>query len=71
MDLKKFLENNPIINTSQLAKEMWPDNKSARSKLSNKLNENVVGTGKQRITEKDFEDAKRVLNTLADEIKKL
>lgn len=71
MDLKKFLEDNPIINTAQLAKEMWPENKSSRSKLSNKLNENIVGSGKQRITDKDLEDAKRVLDKLAENIKKL
>jgi len=70
MDLKKFLEENPIINTAQLAKEMWPDNKSARSKLTNKLNENIVGTGRQRITEKDIEEAKRVLDKLVENIKK-
>ncbi|WP_284464861.1 hypothetical protein [Chryseobacterium sp.] len=71
MDLKKFLEDNPIINTAQLAKEMWPENKSSRSKLSNKLNENIVGSGKQRVTEKDIEDAKRVLKKLSDNIDKL
>lgn len=71
MDLKEFLDKHPIIDKAQLAKLMWPENKSARSKLTNKLNENVVGTGKQRVTEKDFELAKEVLNKLSDEIKKL
>lgn len=60
-----------MINTAQLAKEMWPENKSARSKLSNKLNENIVGSGRQRITEKDIEEAKKALDKLADNIKKL
>lgn len=71
MTLKDFLEENPIVDKSQLAKLMWPENKSARSKLSNKLNENIVGTGKQRITEKDFENAKAVLKQLAEDILKL
>lgn len=71
MDLKKFLEENPIINQAVLAREMWPTNKSARSKLANKLSENVVGTGKQRITEKDYEDAKKVLKQLAERINSL
>ncbi|ASK29697.1 hypothetical protein CEY12_06085 [Chryseobacterium sp. T16E-39] len=71
MSLKDFLDNNPIINMSQLSNEMWPDNKNARIKLYNKLNEKISGSGTQRITDKDLEDAKRVLNKLADEIKKL
>ncbi|MFD2961603.1 MULTISPECIES: hypothetical protein [Olivibacter] len=71
MDLKKFLEENPIINQAVLAREMWPTNKSARSKLANKLAENIVGTGKQRITEKDYEDAKKVLKQLAERINSL
>lgn len=71
MKLKEFLENNPIINSAQLAKEMWPDNKSSRSKLTNKLNENIVGNGKQRIIEKDFSDALKILEKLSDDIEKL
>lgn len=71
MTLKEFLNANPIVDKSSLAKLMWPENKSAKSKLYNKLSENIVGTGKQRVTEKDFEDAKTVLRKLADEIYKL
>ena len=68
MDLKKFLEDNPIINKAILARMMWPDNKSANTKLNNKLAENMVGTGKQRITEKDYERAKEVLKQLSANI---
>lgn len=68
MDLKQFLEENPIINLSKLADKMWPENKSSRSKLTNKLNENTVGNGKQRITENDLINAKKVLKKLADDI---
>lgn len=71
MNLKQFLEENPIINSSQLANQMWPDNKSARSKLTNKLNENIAGTGKQRITEDDEKKAIDVLKKLAKAIESL
>ncbi len=71
MDLKKFLEENPIINQAVLARSMWPENKSANTKLANKLAENKAGTGKQRITEKDYEKAKEVLRSLATAIRKL
>ena len=70
MNLKEFLEKNPIINKSQLSQEMWVGNKSPKSKLYNKLSENTVGSGKQRITEKDEEDAKRVLEQLVHKIVK-
>lgn len=71
MNLKEFLEKYSLINKADLAAQMWPDNKSARSKLTNKLNENVVGSGKQRITEKDFDLAKKVLKAMAQDIDKL
>lgn len=71
MNLKYFLEKNSIINMSQLANEMWPENKNARVKLYNKLQEKKSGSGIQRITEDDIKEAKRVLNKLADDIKKL
>lgn len=68
MNLKEFLEINPIINKSQLAQLMWIDNKSAKSKLYNKLSEKTVGSGKQRITENDEEVAKKELEKLAHRI---
>lgn len=70
MKLKEFLEQNPIINKSQLAESMWIGNKSAKSKLYNKLSEKTVGSGKQRVTELDEETAKSVLKKLADNISK-
>lgn len=71
MHLKEFLEKHSLINKADLASQMWPNNKSARSKLTNKLNENMVGTGKQRITEKDLELAKKYLKLMADDIHEL
>lgn len=71
MNLKDFLEKNKIINMSQLANEMWPDNKNARIKLFNKIHEKKAGSGIQRITDEDLKEAKKVLDKLANDIKKL
>ena len=68
MNLKEFLESNPIINKAQLAEAMWEKNKSAKSKLYNKLSEKIVGSGKQRITEADENNAKEKLMNLAENI---
>jgi len=54
MDLKQFLKDNPLISQTDLAHAMYPlTPKSAKSKLSNKLNNAKAGSGKQRITEED------------------
>jgi len=71
MELKEFLERNPLINVAKLAYLMWPDVKSAPSRLNNKLKENTAGNGKQRITERDHERAKEVLKALINDINKL
>lgn len=71
MDLKQFLEQNPLINKAELARRMWPDNKSAATKLANKLSENTVGSGKQRVTENDMMEAKRILTELSQKIQQL
>lgn len=68
MTLKEFLEQNPIINNAQLAKLMYPINKSANTKLANKLAENLSGTGKQRITDADEKLAKQELEKLVHRI---
>lgn len=68
MKLKEFLESNPIINNAQLAKLMYPNIKSANTKLANKLAENVSGSGKQRITDKDLKEAISVLDDLCKKI---
>jgi len=65
MDLKQFLKDNPLISQSDLAHAMWPDKpKSAKSKLSNKLNEVKMGNSKQRITEADMDLAIEALSRL-------
>jgi len=68
MDAKDFLKSEKLINTAELARKMWPDNKYAKQKLVNKLNEVANKTGKQRLTESDAEDAKRILKELAEKI---
>ena len=68
MKLKEFLEQNPIINNAQLARLMYPYNKSANTKLANKLAENISGSGRQRVTEADEEIAKKELEKLVHRI---
>ena len=68
MKLQQFLEENPIINKSQLATDMWVNNKSAKSKLYNKLSEKVVGSGKQRVTESDLKNTISILDKLVQNI---
>lgn len=68
MNLKEFLKLNPVIQQTELANLMYPNTKSARTKLSNKLNNKVVGSGTQRILRKDEQDAKRALEVVRDRI---
>lgn len=68
MNLKEFLKLNPVIQQAELANLMYPNTKSARTKLSNKLNNKVVGSGTQRILRKDEQDAKRALEIVRDRI---
>lgn len=71
MDLKQFLKENPMISQTDLAHAMWPEiPKSAKSKLSNKLNEVKMGNSKQRITDDDLELAKTALKRLGVNIEK-
>ena len=69
MPVKQLLEKHPLLTIAELARLMYPENKSARSKLTNKLNENIVGSGKQRITSKDLQLIKEILSKHADELK--
>lgn len=68
MELKEFLDNNPILQKKELGKLMYPGNKSAASKLGNKLAEREVGSGKQRILEKDIQDSVRAFKDLRDSL---
>lgn len=69
MTVKELLEKHPLLTHSELARLMYPENKYARSRLSNKLNEKIAGSGAQRITEKDIEIVKEVLGKHADDLK--
>ncbi|VXC99091.1 hypothetical protein [Sphingobacterium multivorum] len=68
MELKHFLDENPIINKAVFSRLMWPDNKSSNIKLAHKLSETDNKSGKQRVTEKDEQRAKEVLAGVAKSI---
>jgi len=70
MNLKEFLEENKVIKESALANLMWPDKKHAAKVFSNKINEKIAGSGKQRLIEADEARAKEVLIELSDRIKR-
>jgi hypothetical protein len=58
-----------LISQSNLALKMFPNTpKSAKSKLSNKLNEAKAGNGKQRLTDDDIKIGWKVLKDLAEDI---
>lgn len=69
MNLKEFLDGNKVIKESALAVLMWPDKKNQPKVFSNKINEKIAGSGKQRITEDDEARAKVVLLQVAERIK--
>jgi hypothetical protein len=70
MNLKEFLDENKVIKESALAELMWPEKKNQAKVFSNKINEKVAGSGKQRITEEDELRAKAALLKLAGRINK-
>lgn len=70
MKIKDFLQTESLINLAELARKIYP-NKSAVSKLSNKVFERKAGNSVQRITDDDEQMIKVELNKLADKIKSL
>lgn len=68
MELKDFLENNPILNKSKLSELMYPGVKATSSKLANKLAERIVGSGKQRVLESDTQAAVKALTEVREKI---
>lgn len=67
MDYKEYLLNQSAINLAYIAGKMWPTNKSAKTYLSMKLNDN----GGRTWTTKDNDLAKRAINELGEELKNL
>jgi hypothetical protein len=61
MDVKKIIETG-AINMSWLANELWPGNKSSKTKMSKKVN-NQDG---QRLTERDYEAIEDVFTKLLE-----
>lgn len=70
MNLKEFLTENKIINRTELAEMMWPGNRSAKTKLSNKLNEAKRSEGAVpfKMMPDDEQRAKEVLLEVASTI---
>lgn len=67
MELKQFLDDNPIIKKAELARLMWPDKRNTNTKLANKLAE----TAGQRVTEEDKALALKALKQLVSKILQL
>jgi len=65
MTLKDLLDSTPLITIAELARLMYPNSKTSRSRLTNKLN----GNAGQRITEKDIEIAKEILTNHVNNLK--
>lgn len=65
MTLKQYLDKNPLLTIAELARLMYPDVKTSRSRLTNKLN----GNAGQRITTRDIELAKGVLTDHINSLK--
>lgn len=70
MELKEFLEKNPILVKAELAQQMYPNLSRviARNKLNNKLLEIESGTGTQKLLPHDLESAKQALKILRNNI---
>lgn len=67
MTVKDFLLTTEDINLASIAKKMYPTNKSAATYLNRKLRE----TDGRSFTEKDAENAIKVLASIAGDISKI
>ncbi|GAB1462272.1 hypothetical protein [Pedobacter sp.] len=72
MDENNFKEilQMPEINKSAIAAKMYFPNSpvTAKTRLANKVNGTVAGSGAQRLTEEDLKKGEEVLRNLADAI---
>lgn len=70
MTLKEFLEKNPIINPSALARLLWPHltAKEASKRMSAKKREAKNGKSKQRIIEDETLRSIEILQKLSENI---
>ena len=66
MTVEEFLKTEKVINLSQIAFKMYPNNKSANTYLINKLN----GNDNRKFTKKDSELALSVLKDICADIRK-
>lgn len=67
MTVKEFLKSEKTLNLSAIAAKMYPTNKSAKTYLTNKLNEN----DNRKFTKKDGQKALTVLKELAVKVTEL
>ncbi|KAA0126432.1 hypothetical protein FY557_17430 [Chryseobacterium sp. SN22] len=67
MTVEEYLKTNKAVSVSEVAKLMFPNNKTAALYLTNKLN----GTAKRSFTKKDAEKALGALKTLYGSISDL
>ena len=67
MTVKEYLKNNKAVNVSEVAKIMFPNNKTASTYLLNKLND----TAKRTFTKKDAVKALQALKKLYGNINDL
>lgn len=61
MTVEEFLKTESILNLAEIARRMYPNNKSANTYLINKLN----GNDNRSFTKKDTERALKVLKELS------
>jgi DNA-directed RNA polymerase subunit F len=67
MTVEEYLKTNKAVNISEVAKIMFPNNKTASLYLTNKLNK----TAKRTFTKKDAESALKALKELYGNINEL
>jgi len=61
----------PEINATGIAKKLYGDKPTSRSRLNDKIANRKSGNGHQRLTDDDLKNAAAILKELADNINKL
>ena len=61
----------PEINATGIAKKLYGDKPTSRSRLNDKIANRKSGNGHQRLTDDDLKNAAAILKEMADNITKL